>query len=107
MDGGPPEGPADNRARLARRTTEIADASLYINDTGTLSVQALCGEATRMVRHYGVVLIAADYLQLITPELRGETREREVGEIACRLKALAPDLAVPVVVAALAVRQFA
>jgi replicative DNA helicase/HKD family nuclease len=87
-------------ARLARRMAEIADAPLYINDTGTLSVQALCDEATRMVRDHGVMLIAVDYLQLITPELRGETREREVGEIARRLKALALDLGVPVVVAA-------
>jgi replicative DNA helicase len=86
--------------RLASRMAEIAEAPLYINDTGILSVQALCDEASRLVRDQGVVLIAVDYLQLITPGLRGETREREVSEIARRLKALALDLAVPVVVAA-------
>jgi replicative DNA helicase len=91
---------ADDWRRLAERMTQIADAPLYINDSGRLSVQALCDEATRMVRDHAVMLIAVDYLQLITPELRGETREREVGEIARRLKALALNLAVPVVVAA-------
>jgi replicative DNA helicase len=79
---------------------EIAGAPLYINDTGMLPVQALCDEPSRLVRNHGVMLIAVDYLQLITPGLRGETREREVSEIVRRLKALALDLAVPVVVAA-------
>ena len=90
----------DEWGRLAKRMTEIAGCPLFINDTGTLPVQALCDEATRMVRDHRVKLIAVDYLQLITPELRGETREREVSEIARRLKSLALDLEVPVLVAA-------
>jgi replicative DNA helicase len=86
--------------RLAKCMTGIADAPLYINATGTLTIRALCDEATRMVRDHGVTLIVVDYLQLITPGRRDETREREVGDVARRLKALALDLAVPVVVAA-------
>lgn len=90
----------DEWVRLSVRMSQIVDAPLYINDTGMLPVQALCDEATRLVRDHGVKLIAVDYLQLITPGVRGETREREVSEIARRLKALALDLAVPIVVAA-------
>jgi len=90
----------DDRTRLARRMADITDAPLYVNDTGLLTVQALCDEATRLVRDHGVSLIAVDYLQLIMLGLRGETREREISEITRRLKALALDLAVPVVVAA-------
>lgn len=90
----------DDRARLARRMADIADAPLYINDTGLLTVQALCDEATRLVREHGVGLIAVDPPQLIMPGPRGETREREVSEILRRLKALALDLDVPVVVTA-------
>jgi HKD family nuclease len=86
--------------RVARLMGEIGNKPLYINDTGLLPIQALCDEATRLVRDHGVKLIAVDYLQLITPGLRGDTREREVSEIARRLKALALDLAVPIVVAA-------
>jgi replicative DNA helicase len=90
----------DDWGRLCECMTTIADAPLYINAAGTLSTQALCDEATRMVRDHGVKLISVDYLQLLTAGMRGETREREVGEIARRLKALALDLEVPVVVAA-------
>src|SRR6202034_942986 len=82
----------DDWARVARRTQEIADAPFYINDSGTLTAQALCDEATRLVRDHDVKLIAVDYLQLITPGLRGETREREVSETTRQLKALALDL---------------
>jgi HKD family nuclease len=89
----------DDWARVARRTQEIADAPFYINDSGTLTAQALCDEATRLVRDHDVKLIAVDYLQLITPGLRGETREREVSETTRQLKALALDLGVPIVVA--------
>jgi len=90
----------DDWARLSQRMQEIADAPLYINDSGALIIQALCDEATRLVRDHGVKLIAVDYLQLITPGLRGETREREVSETTRQLKALALDLGVPIVVAA-------
>ena len=90
----------DDRTRLAQRTQTIADAPLFINDSGALTAQALCDEATRLVRDHGVKLIAVDYLQLITPDLRGETREREVSETTRQLKALALDLGVPIVVAA-------
>jgi replicative DNA helicase len=89
-----------DRTRLGRRMTDIADAPLYVNDTGLLTVQALCDEATRLVRDHDVSLIAVDHLQLIMAGQRGETREREVSEITRRLKVLALDLAVPVVVAA-------
>jgi HKD family nuclease len=86
--------------RLARRMTEVAAAPLYINDTGALTARGLCDEATRLVRDQGVKLVAIDYLQLVTPNLRSESREREVSDMTRQLKALALDLRVPVVVAA-------
>ncbi len=86
--------------RLAPRMAGIAEAPLYINDTAALTARGLCDEAARLVRDHDVRLIAVDYLQLITPDLRSETREREVSDITRQLKALALDLQVPVVVAA-------
>ncbi|WP_422656398.1 DnaB-like helicase C-terminal domain-containing protein [Mycobacterium sp.] len=68
--------------------------------TAVLTIRALSEEATRLVRDEGIRMVVVDYLQLLSPDLRGETREREVGEIARELKALALDLGLPVVVAA-------
>lgn len=90
----------DDWHRLTKRMTEIEDAPLYIRSAGTLTGQALRDEAAHLVRTYGVRLIAVDHLQLIAPEVRGETRAREVGEIARQLRELALDLNVPVVVTA-------
>ena len=90
----------DDWTRLAHRMQEAADAPLYINDTAALRAAALCDEAARLVQDRGAALVAVDYLQLITPDLRGETREREVSDITRQMKALALDLGVPVVVAA-------
>uniref|UniRef100_UPI003F491A34 replicative DNA helicase n=1 Tax=Sphaerisporangium sp. CA-236357 TaxID=3240030 RepID=UPI003F491A34 len=86
--------------RLARRMPEVAEVPLHINDTGSLTIGALCEAATRLVRDEGVQLIAVDCLQLISADLRAETREREVSDVAHALKALARDLKVAVVVAA-------
>jgi replicative DNA helicase len=47
----------DDRTRLARRMADITDAPLYVNDTRLLTVQALCEEATRLIRDHGVGLI--------------------------------------------------
>jgi replicative DNA helicase len=90
----------DDRARLAERMAEIADAPFYISESAALSVDALCDEAARLVAGQGVRLVAVDCLQLITTDRRFENREREVAEIAQQLKALALGLRVPVVVAA-------
>jgi replicative DNA helicase len=90
----------DDRARLTERAAEIADVPFYISESPALSVNALCDEAARLVAEKGVRLVAADCLQLITTDRRFDNREREVGEIAQQLKALALVLRVPVVVAA-------
>jgi len=86
--------------RLARRMQDVAEAPLYINDTGSLTIHALCEESTRLVRDEDVRLIVVDYLQLVSSGMRAESREREVSDVARELKALALDLKVPVMVAA-------
>ncbi|MDL4813137.1 DnaB-like helicase C-terminal domain-containing protein [Actinomadura opuntiae] len=86
--------------RLAGKMQQVAESPLMINDTGALSIGALCDEATRLAHDYDARLIAVDYLQLIEPDFPGETRESEVNEIIRRIKALARTLNVPIVVTA-------
>jgi HKD family nuclease len=86
--------------RLATKMVQVAESPLMINDTGILSIGALCDEATRLVHDHDARLICIDYLQLIEPDYPGETRESEVSDIVRRIKALARDLNVPIVVSA-------
>lgn len=73
---------------------------LKTDDTGALPIGKLCARARRMKRRQGVDLIVIDYLQLVTvPGLpKGkDNRVQEVSAVTMALKALAKELAVPVV----------
>lgn len=76
----------------------IADAPLYIDDTGGLSIGGLTARARRLKRMHGLDCIIVDYLQLVTSSSsRSDSRVQEVSEITQALKALAKELNVPVI----------
>jgi len=90
----------DDWKRLAERMSQIAGSPLHLNESLDLPVSTLWDESALLVAGQGVRLVAIDGLQLITPEMRYENREREVTEIAQRLRSLAIAIQVPVVVTA-------
>jgi len=67
-------------------------------DSGTASVTHIRVRCTRMKRQRGLGLIVVDYLQLM--DSRGETREQEIAKLSRGLKAVAMELAVPVIAVA-------
>ena len=78
----------------------LHDAPLYIDETAALNPLELRSRARRLARQYdgklGMVIV--DYLQLmVTDRRREENRATELSEISRSLKALAKELAVPVV----------
>jgi replicative DNA helicase len=89
---------ASEFGRVRDAAIEIQEAPLYIDDTGGLSIAKLAARARRLKRQVGLDLIVVDYLQLITGSdaRRQESRVQEVSEITQNLKALAKELAVPV-----------
>ena len=83
--------------RLARAAQGLTDAPLYIDDSGSLSILEMRAKARRLQAEHGLGLIVVDYLQLMRGRGGGqEGREREISEISRGLKALAKELAVPV-----------
>ncbi|WHZ16878.1 MAG: Replicative DNA helicase (DnaB) [Nitrospira sp.] len=84
-------------ARIATAADQISNAPLHIDDSGTLTVTQLRRRARRAKAKTGMALMVVDYLQLMTPSLRGESRQQEISEISRSLKLLAKELAVPVV----------
>ena len=83
-------------ARLADASRELAAAPLFIDDTPALSVPALRTRARRLKRSHGMSLIVLDYLQLMRPARRHESRVMEISEITQGLKAVAKEFDVPV-----------
>jgi replicative DNA helicase len=72
---------------------------LFIDDTGGISISQLAARARRLQRTTGLDLLIIDYLQLITSSggRKSDGRVQEVTEITKSLKALAKELAIPII----------
>ena len=84
--------------RLTTAIQKMHEAPLYIDETPALTAIDLRARARRLARTCGKLgLIIVDYLQLMSASGQGENRATEISEISRGLKALAKELAVPVV----------
>jgi replicative DNA helicase len=83
--------------RLARRSSELADAPLFIDDSPNLTMMEIRAKARRLRQRHDVQLIVIDYLQLMSSGKRVESRQQEVSEFSRAMKLLAKELDVPVI----------
>ncbi|WP_035829988.1 replicative DNA helicase [Kaistia adipata] len=93
-------GSLDERqfAKVVEASREMARIPLYIDQTGGLSIAQLTARARRLKRQRGLDLLIIDYLQLLQGSGKGQAnRVQEITEITTGLKALAKELAVPVI----------
>ena len=89
---------ASEFGRVRDAALEIQESPLYIDATGGLAIAKLTARARRLKRSVGLDLIVVDYLQLITTDgSKGDNRVQEVSMITQGLKALAKELAVPII----------
>ena len=73
-------------------------ANIHINDSKSLTVQALKVESRRLkAENPKLALIVIDYLQLMKPSRTYSVREQEVSEISREIKALAAELETPII----------
>ena len=75
----------------------MQNAPIFIDDTGALTPTDVRARARRLKREHGLDLIVLDYLQLMQVAGNKENRATEISEISRALKALAKELAVPVI----------
>ncbi len=87
----------DEWPRLAQAAGRLSDATIYIDDSPSLSVLELRARARRLKKEYGLGLLVIDYLQLMRGRKNTERREQEISEISRFLKALAKELNIPVI----------
>jgi replicative DNA helicase len=87
---------ADELAAIHAARVRLATQPLIIDERGQLrasELRARCNAIRR--KHGGLKLVVVDYLQLM--QGAGENRTQEIGSISRALKAVAKDLAVPVI----------
>ncbi|MCM2502995.1 replicative DNA helicase [Aureimonas altamirensis] len=86
-------------AKLVACTEMMQRAPLYIDQTGGISIAQLAARARRLKRQRGLDVMVIDYVQLMQGSSRraSENRVQEITEITTGLKALAKELAVPII----------
>jgi len=84
-------------AKIADAMGKLAEAQIYIDDSGTLSIMEIRAKCRRLQMEKGLGLIVIDYLQLMEGKGRSsENRVQEITEISRGLKSIARELNIPV-----------
>jgi replicative DNA helicase len=88
----------DEFYRITDAARDMQAIPFYIDQTGGISIAQLAARARRLKRQRGLDMLVVDYLQLLSASAKkGENRVQELTEITTGLKALAKELAVPIV----------
>lgn len=83
--------------KLSSAMGELAEAEIFIDDTPGISLSEMRTKARRLQMEHGIKLLIVDYLQLVDPGRRFDSRVQEVSIISQALKNLARELKIPVI----------
>lgn len=83
--------------KIADAMGKLAEAQIYIDDSGSLSIMEIRAKCRRLQMEKGLGLIIIDYLQLMEGNGKyGDNRVQEIAEISRGLKSIARELNIPV-----------
>jgi len=82
--------------KLSEAMGQLADAPIFIDDTPGITLSEMRTKARRLQLEHGIGLLVVDYLQLVNPGRRVESRVQEVSMVSQALKNLARELKIPV-----------
>jgi replicative DNA helicase len=88
--------------KLRLVAADMKEWPLVLDDSSFLTINQLRGKARRMRDQHGIELLIIDYLQLLRSESAQakDNRQNEVAEISRGIKALAKELAIPIIILA-------
>jgi replicative DNA helicase len=87
---------SDDMDKLIEAGGILKNAKLFIDDTPGQGMLRIAANARRLKLRHKIRLVVIDYLQLIEPDNRRDSRQEQVSQISRRLKFLARELQVPV-----------
>jgi replicative DNA helicase len=88
---------SEDMQKLIEAGGVLRNAKLFIDDTPGQGMLRIAANARRLKLRHGIRAVMIDYLQLIEPDNRRDSRQEQVAQISRRLKFLARELQVPVV----------
>lgn len=81
--------------RLSSAASVLKDKPLFVDSRSSLSVAQMRGKAYQIKAKYDLHLMVVDYIQLM--HSKGDSREREIGNISRGLKNLAKEMGCPII----------
>lgn len=82
--------------KLSEAMGALADAPIHIDDTPGITINEMRTKARRLQLEHKVKLLIVDYLQLVDPGRRYDSRVQEVSIVSQNLKNLARELKIPI-----------
>jgi replicative DNA helicase len=88
---------SEEEGKIIKAGDEFSNCQLFIDDTPCQNMLRIAANARRLKKRHNLRLVLIDYLQLIDPDDRRDSRQEQVSAISRRLKFLARELKIPVV----------
>lgn len=89
---------ADDWAARAKVQGALEDSRIYLDDRRALTALELRAKCRRIKSRYGLSLAIVDYLQLMAEPAKARSRDEAVSSNSYRLKELAGELGIPILV---------
>lgn len=83
--------------KLLKGAAILGDSPIYIDDTPGITVGEMKAKCRKLKLEKGLDLIMIDYLQLMSGNGKGDSRQQEISEISRSLKSIAREMGAPVI----------
>src|ERR687887_1003742 len=87
----------DRWPKVLKAADKLSKAPLYVDDSSDIGILEIRAKARRLHAKQELGLIIVDYLQLLRPDGRADSRVEQVGQMSRGLKILARELDIPVI----------
>ncbi len=87
----------DEWGKIGNAIAILAQAGIYVDDTSSITVSEIGARCRKLMLDKGLDMVVIDYLQLISGNGKGASRQQEISEISRTLKILANDLNIPII----------
>lgn len=83
--------------KLWKAHKKLSECKIYVDDSSLNRPSQILSKCRKLKRERGLDLIMIDYLQLMTGDAKSDNRQTEVSDISRRMKILAKEIDVPVI----------